>query len=85
MDTKTNEQPDIIKKKSDTLLVLHHKTGTVGIVQGLGEDGELHRVDLRELNNAEIVSIDSNENSFAEFYAGFYHQLKESGSFHFLR
>lgn len=85
MDTETNKQLDIIKKKADTLLVLHHRTGTVGIVQGLGEDGELHSVDPRELNNAEIVSIDSNENSFAEFYAGFYHQLKEPEEFSFFK
>lgn len=35
MDKKTNEQPDIIKKKADTLLVLHHQTGRVAIVQGV--------------------------------------------------
>ncbi|MGH1517079.1 DUF3945 domain-containing protein [Chryseobacterium sp. JK1] len=74
-----------IKKKADTLLVLHHKTGTVGIVQGLGEDGELHKVDPRELNNAEIVSVGSNEDSFAAFYAGFYHQLKEPLEFSFFK
>lgn len=85
MDTETNEQLDIIKKKADTLLVLHHKTGTVGIVQRLGDDGELHSVHPRELNNAEIVSFDSNENSFAEFYAGFYYQLKEPGKFSFFK
>lgn len=85
MDTETNEELDIIKKKTDTLLVLHHETGTVSIVQGLGEDGELHSVHPKELNNAEIVSIDSNDNSFAEFYAGFYNQLKEPGEFSFFK
>lgn len=38
MDNNKMMDGGIVKKTGDTLLVLHHETGTVGIVKGLGEN-----------------------------------------------
>lgn len=85
MDNNINEELNPVEKSGDTLLVLHHETGTVGIVKGLGENGEVNRVSPEELNRDEMLSIEHNENSFTEFYSTFYHQLKEPSEFSFFK
>lgn len=47
MDNNIKEELNTVKKPGDTLLVLHHETGTVGIVKGLGDHGEVNREVLR--------------------------------------
>ncbi|WP_312285915.1 DUF3945 domain-containing protein [Chryseobacterium gleum] len=85
MDNNISEELNTVEKTGDTLLVLHHETGTVGIVKGLGENGEVNRVDPEDLNGDEMLTIERNENSFTEFYSAFYHQLKEPSEFSFFK
>lgn len=85
MDNNINEELKTAEKTSDTLLVLHHETGTVGIVKGLGDNGEVNRVGPEDLSGDEMLSIECNENSFTEFYSTFYHQLKEPSEFSFFK
>ncbi|BFO67390.1 DUF3945 domain-containing protein [Chryseobacterium sp. KCF3-3] len=85
MDNNKNDEWVTVRKTGDTLLVLHHETGTVGIVKGLGDNGEVNRVSPEDLNPNEMLSIEHNENSFTEFYSTFYHQLKEPLEFSFFK
>lgn len=85
MDSNKNDEWITVRKTGDTLLVLHHETGTVGILKGLGDNGEVNRVSPLDLNHDEMLSIDRNENSFAEFYSTFYQQLKEPSEFSFFK
>lgn len=85
MDNNINEELNTVEKSGDILLVLHHETGTVGIVKGLGDNGEVNRVSPEELNLDEMFSIERSENSFTEFYSTFYHQLKEPSEFSFFK
>jgi len=54
MDNNKNDEWVTVRKTGDTLLVLHHETDTVGIVKGLGENGEVNRVSPEELNRDEM-------------------------------
>lgn len=85
MDNNKNDEWVTVRKTGDTLLVLHHETGTVGIVKGLSDNGEVNRASPEELNPNEMLSIERNENSFTEFYSTFYHQLKEPSEFSFFK
>lgn len=85
MDNNINEELNTVEKSGDILLVLHHVTGTVGIVKGLGDNGEVNRISAEDLNHDEILSIERSENSFTEFYSTFYHQLKEPSEFSFFK
>ncbi|MDR6464579.1 hypothetical protein [Chryseobacterium sediminis] len=42
MDNNINEELNTVEKIGNILLVLHHETGTVGIVQGLSDNGEVN-------------------------------------------
>ncbi|WPO89328.1 hypothetical protein [Chryseobacterium sp. HR92] len=53
MDKNINEKLDTVEKTGDTLLVLHHETGTVGIVKGLDDNGGVNRAIPQELNRDE--------------------------------
>ncbi|WP_213278855.1 hypothetical protein [Chryseobacterium indologenes] len=77
MDNNINEELNTVEKTGDTLLVLHIESGTVGNIKGLDDNEEVNRVSPEELNHDEMLSIDRNENSFAEFYSTFYNQLKD--------
>lgn len=85
MDNNISEELNTVEKTGDTLLVLHHETGTVGIVKGLDDHGEVNRISPEDLSGDEILSIERNENSFTEFYSVFYHQLKEPSEFSFFK
>ncbi|KAA2222937.1 DUF4099 domain-containing protein [Chryseobacterium sediminis] len=85
MDNNINEELKTVEKTGDTLLVLHHETGTVGLVKGLGDNGEVNRISPEDLSRDEMLSIERNENSFTEFYSTFYHQLKEPSEFSFFK
>ncbi|WPO89318.1 DUF3945 domain-containing protein [Chryseobacterium sp. HR92] len=85
MDNNKNDEWITIRKTGDTLMVLHHETGTVGILKGLGENGEVNKVSPEDLDGDEMLSIERNENSFTEFYSTFYHQLKEPSEFSFFK
>lgn len=60
----------------NTLLVLRHSNNSVGIVQEISPNG--HLIDVKPDSDCvdSMIRIDSSADSFTEFYADFYHQLK---------
>lgn len=60
----------------NTLLVLRHSNNSVGIVQEISPNG--HLMDIKPDSDCvdSMIRIDSSADSFTEFYADFYHQLK---------
>ncbi|MDR6464584.1 hypothetical protein [Chryseobacterium sediminis] len=57
MDSNKNIEWVTVRKTGDTLLVLHHETGTVGIVKGLSDNGEVNRVSPEELNRNQRLEM----------------------------
>ncbi|WP_404986214.1 DUF3945 domain-containing protein [Chryseobacterium sp. M5] len=68
-----------------TLLVLRHLTNSVGIVQSVNPFGNLIDVkpDCRKVDT--VMRIDSSAGSFMDFYADFYHQLKNPAQYSFFK
>jgi len=68
-----------------TLLVLRHSNNSVGMVQSISSDGEV--MDIRPENKdvAEVMRIDASEHTFADFYADFYHRLKDPEDYSFFK
>lgn len=68
-----------------TLLVLRHSNKSVGIVQAVNPSGNL--IDVQPDHNKvdTVMRIDSSENSFTDFYADFYHQLKDPSEYSFFK
>lgn len=68
-----------------TLLVLRHSNNSVGIVQGIQQNGNL--IDFKPDRNKvdTVMRIDSSESSFTEFYSDFYHQLKDPSEYSFFK
>lgn len=60
-----------------TLLVLRHSNNSVGIVQAVNSSGNLRYVQPDRNKLDSVIRIDSSGSSFMDFYAGFYHQLKD--------
>ncbi len=58
MDNNINEKMNTVEKTGYTLLVLHHETGTVGIVKGMDDNGEVNRVGPEDLSGDEMLSIE---------------------------
>lgn len=68
-----------------TLLVLRHSNNSVGIVQAVNPSGNL--IDVKPDSNKvdTVIRVDSAENSFTDFYADFYHQLKDPSEYSFFK
>lgn len=68
-----------------TLLVLRHSNNSVGIVQSVNPSGNLRYVqpDRNKVDSA--IRIDSSASSFMDFYADFYHQLKDPSEYSFFK
>jgi len=68
-----------------TLLVLRHSNNSVGIVQAVNPSGNL--IDVQPDHNKvdTVMRIDSSESSFMDFYADFYHQLKDPSEYSFFK
>ena len=68
-----------------TLLVLHHSNNTVGMVQAVDQGGEV--VDAAPCSNSidTVMRFDASADSFAEFYADFYHRLKDPDDYSFFK
>ncbi|MCI3936524.1 hypothetical protein MQX03_04895 [Chryseobacterium aahli] len=66
-----------------TLLVLRHRTHSIGIVQGVNQYRNL--IDARPDRSSvdTVMRIDSSAESFMDFYADFYHQLKNPAEYSF--
>lgn len=68
-----------------TLLVLRHSNNSIGIVQGIENNGNLIDVPPNRNNIDSVMRIDSSENSFTDFYSDFYHQLKDPSEYSFFK
>jgi hypothetical protein len=68
-----------------TLLVLRHNNNSVGIVQAVNEYGNL--IDVKPDNNTidTVIRAESSEDSFMDFYADFYNQLKNPSEYSFFK
>ncbi|MCX8524667.1 DUF3945 domain-containing protein [Chryseobacterium formosus] len=70
---------------SDTLLVLHNHSNTIGIVQNINPDGTINHTEPNQGYSKPNLKIDSKEDSFIQFYSDFYHQLKNPEEFTFFK
>ncbi|WBX97976.1 DUF3945 domain-containing protein [Chryseobacterium gambrini] len=68
-----------------TLLVLRHSNNSIGIVQGIENNGNLIDVPPNCTNIDSVMRIDSAEDSFTDFYSDFYHQLKDPSEYSFFK
>ncbi|MCX8524681.1 DUF3945 domain-containing protein [Chryseobacterium formosus] len=68
-----------------TLLVLRHSNNSIGIVQGIEQNGNLIDVQPDRSKVDTVLRIDSSENSFTDFYSDFYHQLKDPSEYSFFK
>jgi len=67
------------------LLVLRHRTNSVGIVQGVNQFGNLIDVQPERSGVDTVMQIDSSADSFMDFYTDFYHQLKNPAEYSFFK
>lgn len=68
-----------------TLLVLRHRSNSVGIVQEVNQYGNLIDV-LPDRNTSDtVIRVESSKDSFMNFYADFYHQLKNPAEYSFFK
>lgn len=68
-----------------TLLVLRHSSNSVGIVQGIENNGNLIDCQPDRSKVDTVLRIDSAEDSFTDFYSDFYHQLKDPSNYSFFK
>ncbi|MCY0977186.1 DUF3945 domain-containing protein [Chryseobacterium wangxinyae] len=68
-----------------TLLVIRHSNNSVGIVQGIENNGNLIEVQPDRNKVDTLMRIDSSEGSFTDFYSDFYHQLKDPSEYSFFK
>ncbi|MDY0930751.1 DUF3945 domain-containing protein [Chryseobacterium sp. CFBP8996] len=71
--------------ETSTLLVLRHRNNSVGIVQSVNSFGILIDVKPDHKKVDTIMRIDSSEDSFMDFYADFYQQLKNPFEYSFFK
>ncbi|WP_375181261.1 DUF4099 domain-containing protein [Chryseobacterium sp.] len=71
--------------EANTLLVLHHSNNSVGMVQNVSQNG--HLIDVKPGSDMvdSMIRIDSSAESFTEFYADFYNQLKNPEAYSFFK
>ncbi|MDV3508348.1 hypothetical protein CMU89_00670 [Elizabethkingia anophelis] len=74
-----------IKKIGDTLLVLHHDTDTIKLVQGIDRNGNLKDIPLSHNPTEVPIFIDEENQNFVNFYCDFYSQLKHPEEFSFFK
>lgn len=67
-----------------TLLVLRHRSNSVGIVQAVSPFGNVIDVEPKPGVDT-IMQINSSGSSFTDFYADFYHQLKNPSEYSFFK
>lgn len=79
----TNKSTSI--SEVNTLLVLHHSNNSVGMVQNVNQNGHLIDVAPDSDGVDSMIRIDSSAESFTEFYADFYNQLKNPEAYSFFK
>jgi hypothetical protein len=67
-----------------TLLVLRHRSNSVGIVQAVSPFGNVIDVEPKPGVDT-IMQINLSESSFTDFYTHFYHQLKNPSEYSFFK
>lgn len=99
METKKNQYQDHTQNQeknqnqnhnpntpsSDTLLVLHNHSNTIGIVQNITPDGTINHTEGNVEHSDQILKIDQKEDAFTQFFSDFYHQLKNPEEFTFFK
>lgn len=78
-----NNNPNTLS--SDTLLVLHNHSNTIGIVQDITPNGTINHTEGNVEHSDQILKIDQKEDAFTQFYSDFYHQLKNPEEFTFFK
>lgn len=68
-----------------TLLVLRHSSNSVGIVHSVAPNGNLIELEPESNGLDTMMHIDTTAGSFMDFYADFYHQLKNPDEFSFFK
>lgn len=68
-----------------TLLVLRHRNNSVGIVQAVNSFGNLIDVNPDCSKVDMVMQIDSSADSFMDFYADFFNQLKNPSDYSFFK
>ncbi|WP_210150745.1 DUF4099 domain-containing protein [Chryseobacterium scophthalmum] len=71
--------------ETSTLLVLRHRNNSVGIVQEVNQYGNLTDVLPDRDTSDTIIRVESSEDSFLNFYADFYNQLKNPAEYSFFK
>lgn len=71
--------------ETSTLLVLRHRNNSVGIVQEVNQYGNLVDVIPDRDTSDTVIRVESTEDSFLNFYADFYHQLKNPAEYSFFK
>ncbi|MCS3869451.1 hypothetical protein J3D55_002367 [Chryseobacterium ginsenosidimutans] len=66
-------------------MVLRHSSNSIGIVQGIENNGNLIDFQPDRSKVDTVMRIDSSENSFMDFYSDFYHQLKDPSNYSFFK
>ncbi|MDV4043699.1 hypothetical protein CMT37_12830 [Elizabethkingia anophelis] len=85
MKEPENKASDSIVKVRDSLLVLHHDTNTIGIVQDIDKDGNLIDISPQQDKFEQFLSVEHEDNSFTTFFSDFYHHLKNPEEFSFFK
>ncbi|MFP3598548.1 DUF3945 domain-containing protein [Chryseobacterium sp. SIMBA_029] len=85
MEKENNNELSAVEKRRDTLLVLHHTSNTIGMVEGVDQNGELKDSSLKEVRSDQIVHLDTEDRPFAQMFSEFYHQLKDPADFSFFK
>ncbi len=75
---------NIANSEVSTLLVLRHQSNSVGIVQAVSPFGNVIDVEPKPGVDT-IMQINSSGSSFTDFYADFYHQLKNPSEYSFFK
>jgi hypothetical protein len=85
MEKERNNESDTVEKLGDTLLVLHHSSSSIGLVQSIDNEGNLKETKPKEKHDGEFVRINPDKDSFTRFFADFYRQLKNPSEFSFFK
>lgn len=73
------------KKEKDVLIVRDEKTGEIGVVAGLGKDGNPKLSPPKAENKGDFLHFDKHSNPLETFLSNFYRQCKEPKRFGFYR
>ena len=73
------------KNEKDVLIVRDEKTGEIGVVAGLGKDGNPKLSPPKAENKGDFMVFSRHDNALDSFFTNFYRQTKEPKRFGFYR